>query len=227
MNKDNFQKVITAIEENGIANFNMSAFIGYKKTDKSYYEGNEIPMFAHEYVVHNFSNEEIREVSKDTKMFNCDTAGCIAGFAVAVKNNWVLPDWFRDIGNDRNAVYNAMVLAFEKEACMFLGLNGVEGENLFYNKELCIWKWLAFHEPHNYSNLKITHMYSDDGEDITDDYTTNTENWADDYYAVDFRSIDWKTAAEVLTRIMNEELILADENGEPGIGPNYKQKDNL
>lgn len=219
INKENFQKVITAIEENGIAHFNMAAFLGVKNHDVYQYDEEQEPMFAHEYKVRRYEiGNEIGPTG--TTMFNCDTVGCIAGFAVAVQNNWKLPSWVNET-NTYFSNYSAFVRNFESNACEYLGLSNTEGQNLFYNGNSSIWKWLVYNTK-EYTNLKIRNENYDDTDTPWNDEFIADDEWNNEMWFVDFSTIDWKTACDVLTRIMNEELVLDNGDGEPGFGPNYK-----
>jgi hypothetical protein len=64
-------------------------------------------------------------------------------------------------------------------------------------------------EPYTYPDLLL--------EEYGDLDSANEEGaeWDDENVSIDFSTIDYLTAVDVLTRIMNEEIGLADDSGYP------------
>jgi hypothetical protein len=98
--------------------------------------------------------------------------------------------------------------AFEQTSNNFLGLTYQEGKNLYYGDSNCIWKWLMENEPERY-DLEL--------EDYGSMDAANEEgiDWWESELTIDFSTIDYLTAIDVLTRIMNGEIGLANINDEP------------
>lgn len=231
MNKQNFQTLIDAIELNGAVNFNMATFYGLKK-EQDFIDGFpnlEMPMYASELDVTginssylaDYINSNSGQMLITTSAFDCNTAGCIAGFAAACANDWKLPKFV--VGNES---YFNWTHDFENVACDYLGITITEGRKIFYNSDDCIWKW-------GWVNGLWPHLKM-----ISEDYGSEWEpddpglsidelynGWDSSEYLIHFKSIDYKTAAEALRMIMNEEIILCDSNcnGETTFGPNYKK----
>jgi hypothetical protein len=198
MNKDNMQKVINAIKFDGAKKFNMSVFVG-----KLEYEDDHISVFENDELAHTFPVSRVRVIHEGTDLFNCTSMGCIAGFATALANDWKTPDWMRK-DDPSGHLYQ-----FENEAANYLGLSTAEAKNLFFGDDNSIWKWLMHHEAERYPNLEL-----EDYETMQDANDCDIE-WNDrDLYA-NFHTISYLTAVDVLTRILNEEIGLADCDNEP------------
>ena len=123
--------------------------------------------------------------------------GCIAGFATAIASDWKAPSWLSQddhIGQINN---------FENTSNNFLGFTHAEGKNLYYGDKNCIWKWLMKHEPMKYPNLALEECES------LDDAEESGYQWDSDDLYIDFSTIDYLTAVDVLTRIMNQEIGLS------------------
>jgi hypothetical protein len=197
MNKENMQKLIDAIKFDGQKKFNMSAFIG-----KLNYEHHEKYVFEKDELASKYPAVRVNLVEEGTDIFNCTSMGCIAGFATALANEWKAPKWL-SIDDHSNQVGN-----FEFDSNQFLGFTHEEGRNLYFGDSKSIWKWLMENEPERY-DLQLEEYGSMD--------TANEEgiSWWEDELTIDFSSIDYLTAIDVLTRIMNEEIGLADCDNEP------------
>jgi hypothetical protein len=207
MNKDNFKKLIDAILFDGQIRFNMACFVGKLNINAGTYEQEvkEEGVYASTYSVNPLTQVET------TDLFNCDSVGCIAGFSAALANDWKTPKWltpeFQNVIAEKSH-YN-VVQDFELTSNRFLGLTSGQGKKLYYADNDSVWKYLRYFESDRYSNLKYSGEEDGEAEDIVDKYC----DWDDDSFEVDFSSIDYKTAADVLTRIMNEEIILGDNYG--------------
>jgi len=203
MNKENLQKVIDAIKFDGKTKFNMHTFIG--KFDESYYNER---VFKNGDLAHLYRPSQVQNVETGTDIFNCTSMGCIAGFATAISNNWKAPKWLSD-----KEIINFSE-EFETESNEFLGFSKEEGKNIYYNDSNCIWKWLMHNEPDTYPGLKLEDVDGDECYSM-DEAMEYGYYWNDDNLCVDFASIDYLTAVDVLTRILNEEIGLADKHNEP------------
>lgn len=198
MNKDNFKKLIDAVEKDGKFRFNMSSFVGQLALDNDDY----IKQVVNGTKEASWYSTNMLASVHTTEMFNCNSVGCVAGFAVAIANDWQTPEWLKEeIGSYEYK------LTFEEEANKFLGLSSGQGSKLYYNNEDSLWKYLAFHRATEFPNLKLIAEYSDINLDDCDD-------WLNNALEVNFQSIDYKTAVKALTLIMNEEIILGDSFGE-------------
>ena len=192
MNKVNMQKLIDAIKFDGQRKFNMATFIG--KLEHQYqidrvFEGDDL---ASEY-----PSNRVPVIPFGTSMFNCTSTGCIAGYATALASDWKAPKW---LSSDDHV---NQVNQFEQTSNNFLGLTHLEGKNLYYGDKNSIWKWLMKHEPMKYSKLELEEYES------MDDAEESGYEWdSDDLYA-NFHTIDYLTAVDVLTRILNQEIGLS------------------
>jgi hypothetical protein len=197
MNKENMQKVIDAIKFDGQKKFNMSAFIGKLLQDNW-----EKYVFEDDELASKYPASRVLRIDEGTDIFNCTSMGCIAGFATAIANEWKAPKWL-SVDN-----HSEQMNGFEQTSNNFLGLTYQEGKNLYYGDDNCIWKWLMENEPERY-DLQL--------EDYGSMDNANEEGieWWESELTIDFASIDYLTAVDVLTRIMNEEIGLADINNTP------------
>jgi hypothetical protein len=198
MNKENINKLIEAIKFDGKTKFNMSVFLGKLTGDHSEFE-----VFNRGRLASKYNASRITSVTPGTDIFNCTSMGCIAGFATAIANNWKAPEWLID---DEPMAHISM---FEQTSNKFLGFTHQEGRNLYYGDDRCIWKWLMENEPYTYPDLLL--------EEYGDLDSANEEGaeWDDENISIDFSTVDYLTAVDVLTRIMNEEIGLADDSGYP------------
>lgn len=198
MNKDNLKTLIEAIKLDGRTKFNMSVFLGKLSTD--YFEAD---VFEHGELASGYSASRVTSVIPGTNMFNCTSMGCIAGFATAIANNWKAPEWL--VEDEPMAHINM----FERTSNEFLGFAYYEGRNLYFADDRCIWKWLMLNEPNRYPKLELEGY-----GDLDSAYEEGLE-WDDGDVSIDFTSIDYLTAVDVLTRIMNEEIGLSNDEGYP------------
>jgi hypothetical protein len=193
MNKENMQKLIDAIKFDGQKKFNMSAFIG-KLNDEAF----EHYVFEDDELASKYPASRVLRIEEGTDIFNCTSMGCIAGFATALANNWKAPSWLAVDDHSKH------VANFENASNEFLGFTWEEGRNLYFGDSNSIWKWLMENEPERY-DLELEEYGSMDN--------ANEEGieWWEDELTIDFSSIDYLTAIDVLTRIMNGEIGLADK----------------
>lgn len=193
MNKENMQKLIDAIKFDGQKKFNMSAFIGKLNDDRF-----EHYVFEDDELASKYPASRVLRIEEGTDIFNCTSMGCIAGFATALANNWKAPSWLAIDDHSKH------VANFENASNEFLGFTWEEGRNLYFGDSNSIWKWLMENEPERY-DLEL--------EDYGSMDNANEEGiaWWEDELTIDFSSIDYLTAIDVLTRIMNGEIGLADK----------------
>ena len=198
MNKQNLQRVIDAIKFDGRRKFNMNVFIG--KLNMEQYEER---VFNGEDSASEYAATRVPRVEEGTDIFNCTSMGCIAGFATAIANEWKAPSW---LSVDNHAAH---VQNFESDSNEFLGFTHEEGRNIYFGDSACIWKWLMKVEPDKYPELSLEEYDTmDEAEEEGYDW------WAEDLQ-INFNTIDYLTAVDVLTRILNEEIGLANGDDEP------------
>ena len=198
MNKQNLQRVIDAIKFDGQKKFNMAAFIGKLSDDR-----NEEYIFEDGELESKYNVSRVLSIEEGTNIFNCTSMGCIAGFATAIANEWKAPKWLTI--DD----HSAQLQGFESTSNEFLGFTYQEGRNLYYGDSNSIWKWLMYMEPGNYPDLQIEEYGS------LEEAEEHGYEWDDSELCIDFTTIDYLTAVNVLTRILNEEICLADMDGSP------------
>lgn len=212
MNKDNFKKLIDAIETDGQHRFNMSCFVGKLNLSPEMYKTEIIEDGE---LVSKYSISALPYV-ETTEMFNCDSVGCIAGFATALVNNWKTPGFLQ-----KESESNSSVIAgnFEDQSNEFLGLTKGQGKKLYYGDDDAVWKYLKYYEDDRYPNLKYVGEDDYEAEEIIE----HDCDWDDSNYEICFQSIDYKTAVNVLTRIMNEEIVLGERYGDIDIKENQNE----
>ena len=199
MNKVNMQKLIDAIKFDGQRKFNMATFIG-----KFEYEYQTERVFSGDDLASEFPSSRVAVIQEGTDMFNCTSTGCIAGFATALACDWKAPNW---LSKDDHVT---QVNRFELTSNQFLGLTHLEGKNLYYGDNNSIWKWLMKHEPMKYPKLELEEY------DSMDDAEESGYEWDNDDLYANFHTIDYLTAVDVLTRILNQEIGLScDEMNQP------------
>ena len=199
MNKENMQKLIDAIKIDGQKKFNMSTFIG-----KFEYEYQTEGVFNGDELASEFPSSRVAVIQEGTDMFNCTSTGCIAGFATALACDWKAPNW---LSKDDHVT---QVNRFELTSNQFLGLTHLEGKNLYYGDKNSIWKWLMKHEPMKYLKLELEEYNS------MDDAEESGYEWDNEDLYANFHTIDYLTAVDVLTRILNQEIGLScDEMNQP------------
>lgn len=194
-----FNKVISSIELNGIVSFNMTTFWGKISEGITRNYVNREDMLVHELTLH-YEESSLGKDSLDkfTNAFNCNSVGCIAGFAMAVAMDWNQPKWLTE--DSRNYMN-----AFENIACNYLNIPHDVGRRIFYGDEASVWGFVRYYEPETYGS--INWVNTDECDININDYD---DQWLDE--SVDLASIDYKTAIDVLRRIANGEIIFKREN---------------
>ena len=191
MNKENIAKVIEAIKVDGKHRFNMSTFIG-KITN---------PFFKRETdLVYSQPTNYVYLKDLTADLFNCDSVGCIAGFATAVSNGWKNP--FVGISQDQDG--NHISTYFEEAANKFLGLNKSEGTNLYYGDGSSVWKFLLYMEDHRFPELQL------EDEEGFEDFC-----WDSDQVSINLRSITPEYAITLLQMLIDDEISLFGQDHEP------------
>lgn len=193
------QRLIDAIKFDGQKKFNMNLFIGKLENDYLVKEVFELGQLASKY-----KPTRVNYIEEGTNMFNCTSMGCIAGFATALLHDWKSPNW---LAIDNVSMHVGM---FEQDANNFLGFTHEEGRNLYFADGRSIWKWLQYVEEDRYPQLGLEEYSS-----IDDALEEGDMCWDNEDLYADFNTIDYLTAVDVLTRIMNEEIGLADWDNEP------------
>jgi len=139
MNVDNMIKLAELIESLPEKKFNMT------------YWTSEIQGFTHDgNVTHYANNDKI-------DYYDCTTAGCIAGWAIALKNNLRAETLIANSSDN--------IATIKSEASDFLGLTVQEGNNLFLMESSSIWFDHAF--------IDFDIFHEDNGSGIDPDSITN------------------------------------------------------
>jgi len=229
MNKDNFQKLIDAITYDGKRKFNMACFVGKLLNPKSAYSSETSWDVVKDGVVKNKDTDflasklGVRAMTgvETTEIFNCDSVGCIAGFATALSNSWKTPEWLKieeGMDNSDSSVATEMVHNFEETANKFLGLTHEQGRKIYYGDRDSVWKYLKYYEYKTYPGLKYVgedaYEWGEDDEYYMDDVLNHHYEWNYEDCEIDYTSIDYLTAANVLTRIMNGNIVLSADSDE-------------
>jgi len=212
-NQEAFDRVIKAIELNGLTNFNMTTFWG--KISSAVFkrnENNELDSPIHKLSMHYSECSTTKNILDSfTNSFNCDSVGCIAGFAMAEAVNWKQPKWLREDSRD-------YLEAFEGIACAFLNIPIQTGAKLFYGDGGCIWSFLTYHEPENYGSLEW-----ETSEDIDYLNCEYPDQWTDE--AIALSSISFKEASDALRRLASGEILIDSTNDfRPRYSKEQKQK---
>lgn len=209
-NQESFARLISSIELNGITSFNMTTFWGKISAAIERNSNNQEDTPVNELVMY-YEESSFGGDSLDiyTNAFNCDSVGCIAGFAMAEAMNWVQPKWINE--DSRN-----YLSAFEIVACSYLNIPVPAGTKLFYGEAGCIWSFLRFYEPENYGDLRWEESRDIDVFDY--DYD---DQWKDE--GVQLESISYKAAADALRRLANGEIVINSDND---FTPRYSKKFN-
>lgn len=213
MNKDNFKKLIDAITLDGQFRFNMGCFVG-----KLLLGGEDEELIKNgDALASDYEINSLQEIYT-TEMFNCDSVGCIAGFATALSNDWKTPDWIKKVNSSEedpsagNVRAHDLVRLFEEQSNSFLGLTKEQGRRLYYGDTDTVWKYLKYYEGLSYEYSDLKYVGEDEDENVKWILEHNT-NWDDDDYEIFLGSINYKTAAYVLTKIMNGDIVIDPIDG--------------
>lgn len=136
----NMNKLIASIELNGVKHFNMSTFMAVidRENMNSYYQSHKPIYELGGDLLSGLTGGEAKvPVNFSTKTFNCDTVGCIAGFAAANATDWDEKLW------GIAALYqNSMHDLMEHVACNFLNIPIQLGRQIFYGEHPSVWGFL-------------------------------------------------------------------------------------
>lgn len=209
-NQESFKTLIESIELNGLTNFNMTTFIGNIGDYLDFYEGSLI----HEIPV-NKSTASGKAFDQTTNAFNCNSVGCIAGFAVANAVNWNQPKWLTD--DSRNHIE-----FFEHVACNWLNIPIQAGRSLFYGDSGSVWSFVRYFEPNNYGQIEWTNQC--DSFDYSTADECDEEEWFCSETEIELSSINYKYATDVLSRVVAGQIIISNDNDfSPRYSESYKK----
>ena len=148
--RKNFDMLIASIELNGSRHFNMQMFLGVVDNLEEHINTGDYDnrLYGTDDTAHGLSHDIIGTLHdadylpfiNNTKTFNCDTVGCIAGFATAVAM-----DWQEDLVKQAAILYGNQQELFEAIACNFLNMPVSMGKSIFYAEGNSMWSMLAGH----------------------------------------------------------------------------------
>lgn len=187
-NQDGFKQLISAIENNGVDHFNMTSFISSlrTRTDEESYESGS----THGHLMAITDNRTV--LSNTTKTFNCDTVGCIAGFATATALNWKDAVWMKGDSRDYSHYFEAI-------SCNFLNIPLQVGKRIWYGEAGSVWSFLKCNnEEFNLGFNNLVSMYDEDGD---------CEDYYDEYNEIALNSITYKDAVNCLTDIASGKIL--------------------
>ena len=191
-NRKNFDMLIASIELNGSRHFNMQMFLGVVDNLEEHVNTGDYDnrLYGTDDTVHGLVHDIIGTLHdanylpfiNNTKTFNCDTVGCIAGFATAVAM-----DWQEDLVKQAAILYGNQQELFEAIACNFLNMPVSMGKSIFYAEGNSMWSMLAGH----WHDSRDLNVFKDlDINDYVEEEFT--------YPPVELASISHEMAAKVL-----------------------------
>lgn len=199
LDKQNLLNVMDQISANGIEHFNMTSFFG------------TIDKHDREEAMIDYGYQDVSKISpgmfkvanlldEGTKSFNCDSVGCIAGFASAIALNW---NDTKVAGMDQKI--NAY-RGWEHLACNYLNIPLAIGELIFFGENGCVWSYLKVNSNY-FDHLEFTEetQCAIDCDDVSEDEWTEL--------STDLSSINYKTAVSALSMIVEDELTFKRKNG--------------
>jgi hypothetical protein len=185
-NFDNFIELIDSMENHGESHFNMSHFIAKKSFDRF------------DSITGPSKNDSI--FSNTTNAFNCNSIGCIAGFAAANALNWREPS--PEI--KESGFFNDMLIDV---ACNWLNIPHSVGKSIFFAESPCVWVYASFF----IKDPVFSHFEWDDAtkESFYEDYYDNNDLdptfW--DEYGIELDSIKYEAAISLLKMIVSREIV--------------------
>ena len=190
--RKNFDMLIASIELNGSRHFNMQMFLGVVDNLEEHINTGDYDnrLYGTDDTVHGLVHDIIGTLhdanylpfTNNTKTFNCDTVGCIAGFATAVAM-----DWQEDLVKQAAILYGNQQELFEAIACNFLNMPVSMGKSIFYAEGNSMWSMLAGH----WHDSRDLNVFKDlDINDYVEEEFT--------YPPVELASISHEMAAKVL-----------------------------
>lgn len=194
IDKRNLARLIDAISADGKWHFNMATFFGVLNREEvenafEYDGATDVSSISANIFGHGLKSM----FNSTTNSFNCDSVGCIAGFASAIALGWN-DDAVRGINKTTNPNK-----AWEHIACNFLNIPLAIGEKIFFGDKGSIWSFLKSKDS-NFSDLRYNEEteYAIDNEDISE------HDW--DEIEIDLLSIGYKKATEMLSMILEDEI---------------------
>lgn len=210
IDKKNLARLIDAISADGKWHFNMATFFGVLNREEvenafEYDGATDVSSISANVFGHSFK----RMFNSTTNSFNCDSVGCIAGFASAIALGWN-DDAVRNINKTTNPNK-----AWEHIACNFLNIPLAIGEKIFFGEKGSIWSFLKTKDP-RFDSL----TFSEDTQyGIDNDYVCEGD-WQD--IEINLLSIEYKKATEMLSMILEEEIKF-NEDFDPYFTDKYYQ----
>lgn len=209
INKKNLAKLIDAIHSDGKFHFNMTVFFGMianDDLDNMIYEGvNNFHPSAMD-----FKNTNENMFNSLTNSFNCNSVGCIAGFASALALDWK-EGFTGEIGSTINPAR-----AWEHIACNYLNIPLQVGQKIFYAENGSVWSLLKVQD-YNFNELE----YDDDTEYGICEGDIYEDDW--EQISINLTSITYKKATEMLSMILEGEIEF-DEHFSPYLTAKYRVK---
>lgn len=201
IDKKNLAKLIDAISADGKWHFNMGIFFGALGREEIEYAFERGKTDVSSLSPNMLENVNKSIFDKYTNSFNCDSVGCIAGFASAIALGWD-----SDIVKDINKVTNPN-RAWEHIACNFLNIPLAIGEKIFFGERGSIWSFLKANDP-SFDSVQ----YDDDTQYGIDEEAVDEYDYEN--ISIDLLSIGYKKAVEMLSMILEEEIMF-DEDFNP------------
>jgi hypothetical protein len=185
-----FGNLIANIEYNGKSSFNMGTFLGFVENledSLATYGINSIHQVPN--VLDLDNSPHTQTYCKTTEQFNCDTVGCIAGFATANALNWANMDFLH-----KETIHQSRF--FEHVSCNYLNIPTSLGSKVFYGQEGSMWSFLRSNTK-DFNNLTVHVEYSNDEYD----QENILEEYSYEEFQIDLKSISYKDATFALTML--------------------------
>lgn len=216
-NRKNFDMLIASIELNGSRHFNMQMFLGVVDNLEEHVNTGDYDnrLYGTDDTVHGLVHDIIGTLHdanylpfiNNTKTFNCDTVGCIAGFATAVAM-----DWQEDLVKQAAILYGNQQELFEAIACNFLNMPVSMGKSIFYAEGNSMWSMLAGHW-HDSRDLNVF-KHLDINDYVEEEFT---------YPPVELASISHEMAAKVLQLVRDGYVRTDSTNNMPYFSFEYNK----
>lgn len=215
---DNISRVIDAINKDGKFHFNMSVFFGMISKENNY--DSYIPdvgLIASSCRIdyrENFKLENpAKKFDEGNQGFGCRAVGCIAGYAVGSASEWdERKISFVNLGCEASA--------FQAIACNYFGIPLEVGSKIFFPEDGSLWSWIKVMIDSGrveklYTDLSVFNdlEWNEETQSNLEGYTSDEDNWEDN--AIEFSSITYQMAAEVLRLLKNKTLTFNEDDCEP------------
>lgn len=212
IDKKNLAKLIDTIHSDGQWHFNMSMFFGTLSPEQIGWvdETNQIDVSALHPNMVNSTSPSFNLFDNLTSSFNCNSVGCIAGFASAMALNWQ-DESIKDLNKAINPIR-----AWEHIACNYLNIPLEIGERIFYGEKGSVWAMLKAND---------SNFYELDYDDETENAICEGDIYEDEWenIGISLFSISYKKATEMLSMILEEEIKF-DEDFLPYLTDKYMAK---